>query len=71
MMIQDYLFLQGNFITLTNMKDEEIDRIVQYRLSPINISVHTTNPSLRIKMLNNKKMQGRYFLFFKDLKKQI
>lgn len=47
-------FLQGNFITLTNMSDEEIDRIIKYRISPINISVHTTNPELRIKMLNNK-----------------
>lgn len=47
-------FLQGNFITLTNMSDNEIDRIIKYRLSPINISVHTTNPELRIKMLNNK-----------------
>jgi len=48
-------FLQGNFITLTNMKDEDIDRIIKYRLSPINISVHTTNPELRIKMLRNRK----------------
>ena len=48
-------FLQGNFITLTNMSEEEIDRIIKYRLSPINISVHTTNPELRVKMLNNKK----------------
>jgi putative radical SAM enzyme (TIGR03279 family) len=47
-------FLQGNFITLTNMSDEEIDRIIKYRLSPINVSVHTTNPELRIKMLKNK-----------------
>jgi len=47
-------FLQGNFITLTNMSDEEIDRIIKYRISPINVSVHTTNPELRIKMLNNK-----------------
>lgn len=47
-------FLQGNFITLTNLNDEEINRIVKYRLSPINISVHTTDPDLRIKMLNNK-----------------
>ncbi len=47
-------FLQGNFITLTNMTDDEIDRIIEYRLSPINISVHTTNPELRIKMLKNK-----------------
>lgn len=47
-------FLQGNFITLTNMSDSEIDRIIKYRLSPINVSVHTTNPKLRIEMLNNK-----------------
>ncbi|WFA09838.1 DUF512 domain-containing protein [Tissierella sp. Yu-01] len=47
-------FLQGNFITLTNMSDEEIDRIIKYKLSPINVSVHTTNPELRVKMLNNK-----------------
>lgn len=47
-------FLQGNFITLTNLSDEEIDRIIKYRLSPINISVHTTDPDLRVKMLNNK-----------------
>ncbi len=47
-------FLQGNFITLTNMSDDEIDRIIKYRLSPINVSVHTTNPDLRVKMLKNK-----------------
>lgn len=47
--------LQGNFITLTNMSEEEVDRIIKYRISPINISVHTTNPELRIKMLKNKK----------------
>jgi putative radical SAM enzyme (TIGR03279 family) len=47
-------FLQGNFVTLTNMTDEDIDRIIRYRISPINVSVHTTNPELRIKMLHNK-----------------
>ena len=47
-------FLQGNFVTLTNMKDEDIDRIIKYRISPINISVHTTNPELRVKMLKNR-----------------
>lgn len=47
-------FLQGNFVTLTNMKEEEIDRIIAYRISPINVSVHTTNPELRVKMLNNR-----------------
>ena len=47
-------FLQGNYITLTNMKDEDIDRIINYHLAPINISVHTTNPQLRCSMLNNR-----------------
>ncbi len=47
-------FLQGNFLTLTNMKEEDIERIIKYRISPINVSVHTTNPELRIKMLNNR-----------------
>lgn len=47
-------FLQGNYITLTNMKEEDIDRIIQYKLAPINISVHTTNKDLRCKMLNNR-----------------
>lgn len=47
-------FLQGNYITLTNMSDRDIDRIIEYRLSPINISFHTTNPELRCKMLNNR-----------------
>ncbi len=60
-------FLQGNFITLTNMSDEEIDRIIAYRLSPINISIHTTNPELRIKMLNNKNA-GKIFPILKRFK---
>jgi putative radical SAM enzyme (TIGR03279 family) len=47
-------FLQGNFVTMTNMKEEDIDRIIRYRISPINVSVHTTNPELRVKMLNNR-----------------
>jgi len=47
-------FLQGNFVTLTNMSEEDIERIVKYRISPINVSVHTTNPELRIKMTNNR-----------------
>ena len=47
-------FLQGNYVTLTNMDDHDIDRIIRYRLSPINISVQTTNPKLRCKMLNNR-----------------
>ena len=47
-------FLQGNYVTLTNMSDHDIDRIVRYHLEPINISVHTTNPELRCKMLHNR-----------------
>ena len=47
-------FLQGNYITLTNMKEKDIDRIINYHLAPINISVHTTNPQLRCSMLNNR-----------------
>ena len=47
-------FLQGNYVTLTNMKDKDINRIIRYHLAPINISVQTTNPELRCKMLNNR-----------------
>lgn len=47
-------FLQGNYVTLTNMKDHDIQRIIDYKLSPINISFHTTNKELRCKMLNNR-----------------
>ncbi len=47
-------FLQGNYVTLTNMKDEDLDRIIFYHLSPINVSVHTTNLELRKEMLKNK-----------------
>lgn len=47
-------FLQGNYVTLTNVPEEELDRMINMRVSPINISVHTTNPELRVKMLNNR-----------------
>ena len=47
-------FLQGNYVTLTNMSDHDIDRIIRYHLGPINISFQTTNPELRCKMLNNR-----------------
>lgn len=46
-------FLQGNYVTLTNMKDEDINRIIDMHLN-VNISVHTTNPELRCKMMNNR-----------------
>lgn len=47
-------FLQGNYVTLTNMNDHDIERIIRYRLEPINISFQTTNPELRCKMLHNR-----------------
>jgi len=47
-------FLFGNYITLTNISEHEIERIIKMHISPINISVHTTNPELRVKMMNNK-----------------
>jgi len=47
-------FLQGNYITLTNLSDQDVEKIIRYRISPLNISVHTTNPELRKKMLNNR-----------------
>ena len=47
-------FLQGNYVTLTNMSEKDVDRIIRFHLSPINISVHTTNPELRCKMLHNR-----------------
>ena len=48
-------FLMGNYITLTNLKDEDVDRIISMHMSPINVSVHTTNPELRVKMMRNKR----------------
>mgnify|MGYP005910996229 CR=1 FL=1 len=48
-------FLFGNYITMTNMQDHEIERIIKMHISPINISVHTTNPQLRVRMLANKR----------------
>ncbi|WP_255547748.1 DUF512 domain-containing protein [Crassaminicella indica] len=53
-------FLQGNFITLTNMSDYDLEKIIRYRISPINISIHTTDPELRVKMLNNKHAKNIY-----------
>ncbi len=47
-------FLQGNYVTLTNMSDHDIDRIIKYHMSPINISFQTTNPELRCMMLHNR-----------------
>ena len=48
-------FLQGNYITMTNLTDDDVSRIIKMKMSPINISVHTTNPELRVFMLKNPK----------------
>ena len=48
-------FLHGNYITLTNLEKKDIDRIIEMRISPVNVSVHTTNPDLRCKMMHNKR----------------
>ena len=47
-------FLQGNYVTLTNLSEHDVERIIKYKLSPINISFQTTNPKLRCKMLHNR-----------------
>lgn len=61
-------FLHGNYITLTNMNDADIDRIVKMRISPINVSIHTTNPDLRVKMMKNKRAGEvlKYLKVFKE-----
>lgn len=61
-------FLQGNFITMTNMGKKEIDKMIKYHISPVNISVHTTDSELRIKMLSNKNA-GDILEKMKKLKK--
>ena len=48
-------FLHGNYVTLTNMRERDIERIIEMHISPVNVSVHTTNPELRIKMMKNKR----------------
>lgn len=47
-------FLQGNYVTLTNMSEKDVERVIKYHMSPINISFQTTNPELRCKMLHNR-----------------
>lgn len=64
-------FLQGNFVTLTNMSEEDINNIIKYRISPINISVHTTNPELRKTMINNKFAGNLYSIMERLAKAQI
>lgn len=48
-------FLHGNYITLTNLHKEDIDRIIEMHISPVNVSIHTTNPELRVQMMKNKR----------------
>lgn len=48
-------FLMGNYITMTNLRDADVDRIIAMHMSPVNISIHTTNPALRVKMMKNKR----------------
>ncbi len=59
-------FLQGNYVTFTNLQDKDIDRIIEYKLAPINISIHTTNEELRCKMLNNR-FAGKVNTYIKRL----
>lgn len=59
-------FLFGNYITLTNLQQRDIDRIIQMRISPINVSVHTTDPDLRIQMMKNKR-SGETLQYMKTL----
>ena len=48
-------FLMGNYISMTNLSDADVDRILRMHISPVNISVQTTNPELRVKMLQNRR----------------
>ena len=64
-------FLQGNFVTLTNMSEEDINNIIKYRISPINISVHTTNPELRKTMIKNTFAGNLYSIMERLAEAQI
>ncbi len=59
-------FLHGNYVTMTNMDGGDIDRIIEMHISPVNISVHTTNPSLRVQMMKNKRA-GEVLSYLKRL----
>ena len=60
-------FIHGNYITLTNMFDKDIERIIKMRISPVNVSIHTTNPELRVKMMKNKR-SGDVLRYLDDFK---
>ena len=59
-------FLFGNYITLTNISDHEVERIIKMHISPVNISVHTMNPELRVQMMKNKNA-GKSLEIIKNL----
>ena len=59
-------FLQGNYVTLTNLREKDIERIVRMHISPVNVSVHTMNPDLRVKMMRNR-FAGEKLKFLKTL----
>ena len=59
-------FLHGNYVTLTNMHERDIDRIIDMHISPVNVSVHTTNPELRKTMMHNKRA-GEVLSYLKKL----
>ena len=61
-------FIHGNYITLTNMTDKDIERIIKMRISPVNISIHTTNPDLRVRMMKNKR-SGEVLKYLDDFKR--
>ena len=61
-------FLHGNYITLTNLSKSDIDRIIKMHISPVNVSVHTTNPELRCQMMNNR-FAGEALEYLKALAK--
>ena len=61
-------FIHGNYITLTNMNDEDVKRIIKMRFSPLNISIHTTNPELRVKMMKNKR-SGEVLRYLDEFKR--
>ncbi len=59
-------FLQGNYVTLTNLRDKDIERIIRMHISPVNVSVHTMNPDLRVKMMQNR-FAGEKLRYLKQL----
>ncbi len=61
-------FIHGNYITLTNMNEKDIARIIKMRISPVNISIHTTDPELRVKMMKNKR-SGDVLSYLDDFKR--